>query len=75
MQRLASSIRHGSVSASLLTRKLSAYSRLNSLATVLSEIGKLERTSLESLTMPKPKNELEGVCKSVKKPTLPVTGR
>jgi TnpA family transposase len=45
MQRVASSIRHGSVSASLLMRRLRAYSRQNRLATALTELGKLERTS------------------------------
>lgn len=45
MQRVASSIRHGSVSASLLMRRLRAYSRQNRLASALTELGKLERTS------------------------------
>ncbi len=45
MQRVASSIRHGSVSTSLLMRRLRAYSRQNRLATALTELGKLERTS------------------------------
>lgn len=45
MQRVASSIRHGSASASLLMRRLRAYSRQNRLATALTELGKLERTS------------------------------
>jgi TnpA family transposase len=45
IQRLASSIRHGSASASLLMRRLLAYSRQNRLATPLTELEKLERTS------------------------------
>jgi TnpA family transposase len=42
--RLAASIRHGKVSASLIMRKLAAYPRQNELAQALNEIGKLERT-------------------------------
>ncbi len=45
MQRVASSIRHGTVSASLLMRKLAAYPRQNHVARALTEFGKLERTS------------------------------
>ena len=45
MQRVASSIRHGTVSASLLMRKLAAYPRQNQVARALAEFGKLERTS------------------------------
>src|SRR6266704_1624082 len=45
MQRVASSIRHGTVSASLLMRKLAAYPRQNRVARALTEFGKLERTS------------------------------
>jgi TnpA family transposase len=45
MQRVASSIRHGTVSASLLMRKLAAYPRQNQVARALTEFGKLERTS------------------------------
>ena len=44
MRRIASSIRHGTVSASLLMRKLAAYPRQNQVA-ALTEIGKLERTA------------------------------
>jgi TnpA family transposase len=43
-RRLAASIRHGSVSAALIMRKLAAYPRQNQLAKALREIGKLERT-------------------------------
>ncbi|GHO71332.1 hypothetical protein KSC_102240 [Ktedonobacter sp. SOSP1-52] len=44
MRRVASSIRHGTVSASLLMRKLAAYPRQNQVARALTEMGKLERT-------------------------------
>jgi TnpA family transposase len=42
--RLASSIRQGTVTASLILRKLGAYPRQNSLALALRELGRLERT-------------------------------
>jgi TnpA family transposase len=42
--RVAASIRHGTVSASLIMRKLAAYPRQNELAQALNEQGKLERT-------------------------------
>ncbi|WP_150138364.1 Tn3 family transposase [Candidatus Enterovibrio escicola] len=42
--RLASSIRQGSVSASLILRKLGSYPRQNGLALALREFGRLERT-------------------------------
>ena len=42
--RLASSIKQGSVTASLILRKLSAYPRQNSLAMALRELGRIERT-------------------------------
>ena len=42
--RLAASIQHGTVTASLMLRKLGAYPRQNALALALREIGKLERT-------------------------------
>lgn len=42
--RLASSIKQGSVTASLILRKLSAYPRQNSLAIALRELGRIERT-------------------------------
>ncbi|MFN2138194.1 MAG: Tn3 family transposase, partial [Candidatus Promineifilaceae bacterium] len=44
-RRIAASIRHGTVSASLIMRKLAAYPRQNDLALALNEIGKLERTA------------------------------
>lgn len=44
MRRVASSIRHGTVSASLLMRKLAAYPRQNQVVRALTELGKLERT-------------------------------
>ena len=42
--RLASSIKTGTVTASLILRKLGAYPRQNSLARALREMGRLERT-------------------------------
>jgi TnpA family transposase len=42
--RLAASIRHGSVTASLMLRKLASYPRQNSLAVALRELGRIERT-------------------------------
>src|SRR6266566_1813353 len=45
MRRVASSIQHGTVSASLLMRKLAAYPRQNQVAKALTEMGKLERTA------------------------------
>ena len=42
--RLAASIQQGTVTASLMLRKLGAYPRQNALALALREIGKLERT-------------------------------
>jgi len=42
--RLATSIRQGTLTASLILRKLGAYPRQNSLALALREIGGIERT-------------------------------
>jgi len=42
--RVAASIRHGTVSAALLMRKLAAYPRQNQIARALNEIGQLEKT-------------------------------
>jgi TnpA family transposase len=42
--RLAASIRQGSVSASLMLRKLGSYPRQNDLAVALRELGRIERT-------------------------------
>lgn len=42
--RLAHSIREGTVSASLIMGKLGSYSRQNSLATALREMGRIEKT-------------------------------
>ena len=42
--RLTSSIKQGSVTASLILRKLAAYPRQNSLAVALRELGRIERT-------------------------------
>jgi len=45
MRRVASFIRHGTVSASLLMRKLAAHPRHNQVVRSLTEMGKLERTA------------------------------
>jgi TnpA family transposase len=52
--RLAVSIRQGTVTASLILRKLGSYPRQNSLAAALREIGRIERTlfTLEWLQNP-----------------------
>jgi TnpA family transposase len=42
--RVAASIRHGTVSAALLMRKLAAYPRQNQVARALHDIGQLEKT-------------------------------
>jgi TnpA family transposase len=42
--RVAASIRHGTVSAALLMRKLAAYPRQNQIARALHDIGQLEKT-------------------------------
>jgi TnpA family transposase len=42
--RLATSIRQGTVTASLMLRKLGSYPRQNGLATALRELGRVERT-------------------------------
>jgi TnpA family transposase len=42
--RLAASIRHGTVSAALIMRKLAAYPRQNQIARALNEVGQLEKT-------------------------------
>jgi TnpA family transposase len=44
VMRLTASIKQGTVTASLILRKLAAYPRQNSLATALREYGRLERT-------------------------------
>jgi len=53
--RVAASIRHGTVSAALLMRKLAAYPRQNQIAHALAEIGQIEKTVfiLEYLLDPK----------------------
>jgi TnpA family transposase len=53
--RVAASIRHGTVSAALIMRKLAAYPRQNQIARALNEIGQLEKTVfiLEFLQDPK----------------------
>jgi TnpA family transposase len=42
--RLTASIRHGTVTASLIIRKLASYPRQNSLHTALREVGRIERS-------------------------------
>jgi TnpA family transposase len=42
--RLATSIKQGTVTASLILRKLASYPRQNSLALALRELGRIERT-------------------------------
>lgn len=42
--RLATSIKHGTVTASLILRKIGSYPRQNGLAVALRELGKIERT-------------------------------
>ena len=42
--RLATSIKNGTVTASLIIRKIGSYPRQNGLATALRELGKIERT-------------------------------
>ncbi len=42
--RLATSIKQGTVTASLMLRKLGSYPRQNGLAVALSELGRIERT-------------------------------
>jgi TnpA family transposase len=42
--RLAASIRHGTVTASLIIRMLASYPRQNSLHAALREVGRIERT-------------------------------
>ena len=42
--RLASSIKHGTVTASLMLRKLGSYPRRNGLAIALRELGRIERS-------------------------------
>ena len=52
--RLAASIRQGTVTTSLILRKLDSYPRQNSLTAALREIGRIERTlvTLEWLQSP-----------------------
>jgi TnpA family transposase len=42
--RLGASIRHGTVTASLIIRRLASYPRQNSLHTALREVGRIERS-------------------------------
>jgi len=45
VQRVAASIRHGTVSAALIMRKLAAYPRQNQVARALHEVGQIEKTA------------------------------
>jgi len=45
VQRVAASIRHGTVSAALIMRKLAAYPRQNQVAHALHEVGQIEKTA------------------------------
>src|ERR1700730_266380 len=59
--RLATSIKRGTVTASLILRKLGAYPRQNSLALALRELGRVERTlfTLEWLQSPELRRRLQ----------------
>lgn len=48
--RLAASIKQGTVTASLMLRKLGSYPRQNGLAVALRELGRIERTLFSSWT-------------------------
>jgi len=52
--RLAASIQKGTVTASLILRKLSAYPRQNDLALALRELGRIERTIFTIKWLQKP---------------------
>jgi TnpA family transposase len=45
VQRVAASIRHGTVSAALIMRKLAAYPRQNQVTRALHEVGQVEKTA------------------------------
>jgi TnpA family transposase len=61
--RLATSIRQGTVTASLILRKLGSYPCQNSLAAALREIGGIERTlfTLEWLQSPDLRRRVQSV--------------
>ncbi len=60
--RLAASIQQGTVTASLILRKLGSYPRQNSLALALREVGRIERTlfTLEWLEDPALRRRVTG---------------
>jgi TnpA family transposase len=58
--RLATSIQHGTVTASLILRKLSAYPRQNGLALALREIGRI--SAMGVLELPVWEEEICYVC-------------
>jgi len=59
--RLAASIRHGTVTASLIIRKLASYPRQNSFHAALREVGRMERTlfMLEWMQDPEPRKRVQ----------------
>jgi TnpA family transposase len=71
--RLAASIKQGTVTASLILRKLGSYPRQNSLALALRELGRIERTlfTLEWLQNPELRRRVNaGLNKSEAKNAL-----
>lgn len=60
--RLTSSVRNGTVTASLILKKLAAYPRQNSLSVTLREIGRIERSlyTLEWLQSPELRRRVQG---------------
>jgi TnpA family transposase len=74
LARLAASIKHGTVTASLILRKLGSYPRQNSLALALRELGRIERTlfTLEWLQNPELRRRVNaGLNKSEAKTRWP----
>jgi Tn3 transposase DDE domain len=73
LARLAASIKHGTVTASLILGKLGSYPRQNSLALALRELGRIERTlfTLEWLQNPELRRRVNaGLNKSEEKNAL-----
>lgn len=71
--RLATSIKHGTVTASLMLRKLGSYPRQNGLAVALRELGRIERTlfSLDWMQSPELRRRVQiGLNKGEAKNTL-----
>jgi TnpA family transposase len=63
VRRLVASIRHGTVTASLMLRKLGSYPRQNGLALALRELGRIERTlfMLDWLLDPQLRRRVRGI--------------